>query len=221
MKHTPEQMRETAAELAEPNFNCLALDKTIATMLRAGADAVERVSELEAQPQPAPVSEPIYRHEKTGGLYAYVTDALIEASQLPVVVYRSCRDGVHWIRPHAEFHDGRFALTTMKFEGFDASPTAPVAPAAVPVAWHVQAVAWLRGKAAEQAQNNERWPDHAKAYANWRDTVKFAERFADDLERENATPSPAVAASDVVDAESAAWVPDAYVAAKVAKFTKE
>ena len=30
--------------------------------------------------------------------------------------------------------------------------------------WQREAVAWLRGKAAEQAQNNERWPEHAKCF---------------------------------------------------------
>ena len=50
--------------------------------------------------------------------------------------------------------------------------------------WKMQAVAWLRGKAAEQEQNNERWPEHAKCYQTWRDYVTFAQRLADELERE-------------------------------------
>ena len=50
--------------------------------------------------------------------------------------------------------------------------------------WQREAVAWLRGKAAEQAQNNERWPEHAKCYPSWTERVKTAQRLADELERE-------------------------------------
>ena len=50
--------------------------------------------------------------------------------------------------------------------------------------WQRQAVAWLRGKAAEQAQNNERWPEHAKCYPSWTERVKTTQRLADELEHE-------------------------------------
>lgn len=50
--------------------------------------------------------------------------------------------------------------------------------------WQTQAVAWLRGKAAEQAQNNERWPEHAKCYPRWMQYVETAQRLADELEHE-------------------------------------
>lgn len=50
--------------------------------------------------------------------------------------------------------------------------------------WQKEAVAWLRGKAAEQAQNNERWPEHAKCYPMWTERVKTAQRLADALESE-------------------------------------
>ena len=61
MKHTPQQMREAAdyvTNLANGMGRHVAnsLDGA-AEMLRAGADAIEWVAELEAQPQPAPVSE--------------------------------------------------------------------------------------------------------------------------------------------------------------------
>jgi len=67
-----------------------------------------------------------------------------------------------------------------------ASVAQPTLPAAVPLTWESQAVAWLRGKAAEQAQNNERWPQHAACYPSWGERVKHAQRLADDLEREAA-----------------------------------
>ena len=50
--------------------------------------------------------------------------------------------------------------------------------------WQGQAVAWLRGKAAEQAQNNERWPEHAKCYSSWTERVKTMRGLADELERD-------------------------------------
>ena len=50
--------------------------------------------------------------------------------------------------------------------------------------WQGQAVAWLRGKAAEQAQNNERWPDHAKWHPSWTERVETMQRLADELEHE-------------------------------------
>ena len=50
--------------------------------------------------------------------------------------------------------------------------------------WQREAVAWLRGKAAEQAQNNERWPEHARCYPSWTERVETAQRLADELERE-------------------------------------
>ena len=63
----------------------------------------------------------------------------------------------------------------------DAAPAAPA-----PMTWERHAVAWLRGKAAEQAQNNERWPRHAACYPSWIERVKHAQQLADDLEREAA-----------------------------------
>lgn len=50
--------------------------------------------------------------------------------------------------------------------------------------WRKQTVAWLKGKAAEQAQNNERWPRHAACYPSRGQRVEFAQRLADELEAE-------------------------------------
>ncbi|WP_368187413.1 hypothetical protein [Aestuariibius sp. HNIBRBA575] len=52
----------------------------------------------------------IWIHRKTGGLYVIIDDnALIEADLTPAVAYRSLETGQLWVRPRAEFHDGRFA----------------------------------------------------------------------------------------------------------------
>ena len=45
----------------------------------------------------------------------------------------------------------------------------PEQPAAVDEAWRQKAAAWLEAKAVEQEANNQRWPDHAAAYKEWRD----------------------------------------------------
>jgi hypothetical protein len=69
-------------------------------------------------------------------------------------------------------------------DGFGVLPEPTFEKGKTMTTWQRQAVAWLRGKAAEQAQNNERWPEHAKCYPTWTDYVKFAQRLADELERE-------------------------------------
>jgi hypothetical protein len=56
--------------------------------------------------------EPTHRHGKTGGLYRLVhSQVVIEATMTPAVVYEGV-DGTIWVRPSAEFHDGRFATLT-------------------------------------------------------------------------------------------------------------
>lgn len=51
----------------------------------------------------------IWQHVKSGGLYRVETDtALIEVDLTPAVIYRSLLDGQIWVRPAAEFFDGRF-----------------------------------------------------------------------------------------------------------------
>jgi|SRR5882672_6780700 len=54
---------------------------------------------------------------------------------------------------------------------------------AVALPWEVMAIAWLKGKAADQAKNNEKWPNHAKCYPSWVEYVEFCERLATELER--------------------------------------
>lgn len=50
-----------------------------------------------------------YRHKKTGAVYTVRCEATIEATMTPAVVY--CREDATpgiWVRPTAEFLDGRF-----------------------------------------------------------------------------------------------------------------
>lgn len=50
--------------------------------------------------------------------------------------------------------------------------------------WQTQAAAWLRAKATEQSQINERYPKHAACYPSWVDRVKIMQRLAEELERD-------------------------------------
>ena len=50
----------------------------------------------------------LWLHKKSGGLYTFVCEAEIEADLTPAVVYKALEDGRVWIRPTAEFFDGRF-----------------------------------------------------------------------------------------------------------------
>jgi len=52
------------------------------------------------------------------------------------------------------------------------------------VSWQRQASAWLRGKAAEQAQINERFPQHVRCYPSWTERVKQLQDLAEELDRE-------------------------------------
>jgi hypothetical protein len=55
-----------------------------------------------------------------------------------------------------------------------------------PENWQPMAIAWLRGKAADQARINDAYPRHATAYPSWTARVENAQRLADELEREHA-----------------------------------
>lgn len=56
----------------------------------------------------APHSE-IWQHLKSGGLYVVlINDAILEADGNTAVVYKSLWDGAVFVRPYAEFYDGRF-----------------------------------------------------------------------------------------------------------------
>lgn len=50
-----------------------------------------------------------YKHKKSQGVYEVVCHAVVEATLEAVVVYRSIKNPVEvWVRPIAEFYDGRF-----------------------------------------------------------------------------------------------------------------
>ncbi|MCY0388005.1 DUF1653 domain-containing protein [Robbsia sp. Bb-Pol-6] len=55
----------------------------------------------------------VYKHQRTGRLYSVVTRAKLEMSGEEVVVYQSLKSGRIWVRPSAEFFDGRYAPTSV------------------------------------------------------------------------------------------------------------
>lgn len=57
--------------------------------------------------EPRPESERVWRHKKTGGRYTLLAFGKMESDLSPVVIYYGEHDDV-WVRPHAQFFDGRF-----------------------------------------------------------------------------------------------------------------
>jgi hypothetical protein len=56
---------------------------------------------------PFPAINSRWKHRK-GGIYSVVSNARIEATLEAAVVYRDEVTGMTWVRPLAEFVDGRF-----------------------------------------------------------------------------------------------------------------
>lgn len=54
----------------------------------------------------SPDWQPTHRHKK-GGLYRVLGDAIWEPDRTPAVIYDDA-EGTVWVRPKAEFDDGRF-----------------------------------------------------------------------------------------------------------------
>lgn len=49
-----------------------------------------------------------YRHVRTGGTYELLGDAIKESDLSTLALYRCEATGQVWVRPWAQFHDGRF-----------------------------------------------------------------------------------------------------------------
>ncbi len=56
----------------------------------------------------------LWRHKRSGGVYRVMAYATRESDLVPVIVYEPepPQGGPVWVRPSAEFFDGRFALFT-------------------------------------------------------------------------------------------------------------
>lgn len=62
-----------------------------------------------------------YRHKKTGRTYQLSMFVTIETTMTPAVVYSARTNGEvhHWVRPYAEFCDGRFEEVDMAAVPFE------------------------------------------------------------------------------------------------------
>ena len=69
---------------------------------------LNKAADTLSQPSPAVPDSEMWRHKKSGGIYAWVMTVVREDDQKVLVVYRGVNDGVRWARPAAEFYDGRF-----------------------------------------------------------------------------------------------------------------
>jgi hypothetical protein len=92
-----------------------------------------------SQPSPAVPNSEMWRHKKSGGIYAWVMTVVREDDQKVLVVYRGVNDGVRWARPAAEFYDGRFERIDA-----DDQPTEPAQPVAA--TWKVYQIKQALGK---------------------------------------------------------------------------
>ena len=63
----------------------------------------------------------IWQHVKTGGLYETLSFGEMESDLSMMVIYRSVADGRIWIRPEAEFYDGRFVEVANENEEYSIS----------------------------------------------------------------------------------------------------
>lgn len=71
---------------------------------------------FEGRPQ-HPLQGTFWKHLKTGGVYEIIRVARIESDLTPAIVYESMRGEV-WVRPEAEFMDGRFEQVHLNQGGF-------------------------------------------------------------------------------------------------------
>lgn len=53
-----------------------------------------------------------HRHVKSRRSYVLLHRGLWEKNLMPVCIYQAVNDGVVWVRPAAEFDDGRFTQIT-------------------------------------------------------------------------------------------------------------
>ena len=93
-----------AAVLSSPKEEHLT---DIQRSIRDGTFGVRSATDEERSAIP-PSWQPTHRHRK-GGEYRVVRRGRLEWNLEPAVIYES-KDGTTWIRPEAEFEDGRFTL---------------------------------------------------------------------------------------------------------------
>lgn len=75
--------------------------------LRTARAAIRWANAVAARAEPARTDTPTHRH-KGGGFYKLIARGRIEATLEPCAIYEGVGTGLVWVRPEAEFGDGRF-----------------------------------------------------------------------------------------------------------------
>lgn len=83
--------------------------EAVPSLLALPDDVVSVEARRPREPLPARAAPALrrFRHRRSGGLYLELHRGLLEADLTPVVVYLDA-DGRVWVRPAAQFDDGRF-----------------------------------------------------------------------------------------------------------------
>lgn len=120
------RLRDLRRQLPWAREHRKSLDNIVGYLSRMGEVRRTGYGRIVAQPGARPASLTLrglrrWRHVRTGGTYqelgrarmqADVPDGLSVSDMAPVVVYRAERGGHIWVRPVAEFEDGRFEEAT-------------------------------------------------------------------------------------------------------------
>jgi hypothetical protein len=111
----PQELDRAASLLdrlcAAPSAQTAACNDTRSLEMQIGnlpSSPVPDASKAQTDETKAGEPEHRYRHLKTGGTYKVIAHGKLEWSLAPVVIYEAEKDGTIWVRPEAEFFDGRF-----------------------------------------------------------------------------------------------------------------
>jgi len=85
------------------------IDRKLKRLSREILDVAYALYDADTHSEPLPFRE-LYRHKKTGGIYEVICNATRESDGVLLVVYKNTKTGDRWVRPSAEFCDGRFEL---------------------------------------------------------------------------------------------------------------
>lgn len=100
------------SELLDPDMPAeelrLHMGEMSAQEMRTARAAIRWANAVARGGDPDPEPRATHRH-KRGGLYRLIARGRIEATLEPCAIYEGVGTGLVWVRPEAEFEDGRFA----------------------------------------------------------------------------------------------------------------
>jgi hypothetical protein len=99
------------AELLDPDMPAeelrLHMGEMSAQEMRTARAAIRWANAVAGETDMSGAGAPTHRHKK-GGLYRLIARGRIEATLEPCAIYEGVGTGLVWVRPEAEFGDGRF-----------------------------------------------------------------------------------------------------------------